>query len=163
MLRLRSLLLIPLLIAAASGCGGGGNPAAPASISGAVTFKGKPVTGGTVAFYTQAGGAAGTSCGIDSDGTYSISDVPAGELIVVVETDSANPEHKQAGGKDADKRTKMMGERTRLDGTPAAGGPATSASEGKYVKIPEKYSKPKTSPLTYTAKAGRQVYNIEMD
>jgi hypothetical protein len=160
----RYFCLIPcLVIVSAFGCGSRVNPQAPAYISGSVTYKGKPVTGGTVQFVTQEGVAV--SGGIDADGTYAVSDVPMGELIVVVETESINPDHKASTGKDADRRTKMMGDRPPPPGQgpgPGAKGGGGTAGEQKYIKIPDQYTKAKTSPLTFTAKAGRQVHTIEL-
>ena len=40
---------------------------------------------------------------------------------------------------------------------------AAVVHEQPYLKIPEKYSNPKTSPLTVTLKSGRQVHNIDLD
>jgi hypothetical protein len=128
-----------------------------------VTYNGKPVTGGTVQFVTKEGVAV--SGGIDAEGTYAVSDVPLGDLIVVVETESINPNQKAAAGKDADRRTKMMGDRQPPSGQgrgPSSGGGGGTAGEQKYIKIPEQYTKAKTSPLTFTSKAGRQVHTIEL-
>lgn len=158
--RLRPHLFVPVILAViAAGCGGN-NPNAPASISGSVSLKGKPVTGGTVQFYAQNGTPYAAT--IASDGTYSVADVPMGELIVCVETESVNPIHKASTGKDADRRESMMAKGQQ---PPAGqgGGSGPSADEPKYVKISDKYAKSKTSPLTYTAKQGRQVHNIELD
>lgn len=153
--------MLPLFcfaLVAVVGCGGRSNPLAPASISGSVSYKGKTVTGGSVQFVTPNG--TPYSSPISLDGTYAISDVPTGEMIIVVETESVNPEHKAATGKDADRRNSMMGGRTGPNGQSGA---ASSGLEAKYVKIPEKYSKAKTSPLTYTVKSGRQVYSVELE
>ena len=157
MLHTRAILLSCLFFfAIAIGCGKV-NPLAPASISGGVTYKGKTVTGGSVNFFTPEG--TPYSASIALDGTYGLSDLPTGEMIVVVETESVNPEHKAATGKDADRRNAMNAQRKGPNGQ----SPAPSGLEPKYVKIPEKYSKSKTSPLTVTVKSGRQVYNVELD
>jgi hypothetical protein len=169
MSRIRPLTVIPFVVAlAALGCGGG-NPAAPASISGSVTLNGKALPGGSVSFFTQAG-STGYTASIGSDGTYSISDVPMGDLIVCVETESANPEQPGTTGnsKDAQRYQQMMGDRRKQgggsggSGGSAGGGAAGGEKAANYVKIDKKFSKPQTSPLTYTAKNGRNVYNIEL-
>lgn len=170
MSRIRPLAVIPFVVAlAALGCGGS-NPAAPASISGSVTLNGKPLPGGSVSFFTQAG-STGYTASIGTDGTYSISDVPMGELIVCVETESANPTQPgtTGGSKDAQRYQQMMGDRRQQAGGPAGGGGGGGAAgaagadkAANYVKIDKKFAKPQTSPLTYTAKNGRNVYNIEL-
>jgi hypothetical protein len=157
----RTYLLLPLFCVSAIaiiGCGSK-NPLAPASVSGAVTYKGKDVQGGTVQFVTPTGTAYSSPIAVD--GTYAVSDLPTGEMAVVVETESVNPELKAASGKDADRRNAMMGQRKGPNGQGGAGD--SSALAPKYTKIPEKYSKSKTSPITYTVKSGRQVYNIELE
>ena len=160
MLRLHHLAFVPVvLVLFLTGCGGG-NSLATASVSGAVTYKGKPVTGGSVVFYP----ASGTpySAVIAADGTYAVSDIPTGEEVVVcVETESINPVQKEAKGKEAGMREKMMGNRPPPPGQGGGSG-GTSPETGIYVKIPEKYSKSKTSPITLPVKAGRQVFNIEL-
>lgn len=163
MLRLRPLLLLPVVaVLAAAGCGGS-NTLAPASVSGSVNYKGKPVTGGQVLFYSGTNGTP-YSATIAPDGTYSIADIPAGELVVCVDTESLSPEQKESAGKDAKRREAMMGNRQPPAGRGGSGGGAAAAeAEGKYVKLPAKYANPKTSPVTYTTKTGRQVYNIELD
>ena len=160
MSRHRVYALIPLFcfsVGAVVGCGGK-NPLAPASISGSVTYQGKTVTGGSVQFVTS--GGTPYSSPISVDGTYAISDLPIGEMVIVVETESANPELKAASGKDADRRNAMMGGRKGPNGQ---GGGTSSGLEPKYLKIPEKYSKSKTTPLSYTVKNGRQVHSIELE
>ncbi len=167
---LASVILGIVLTTLGFGCGGA-NPNAPASVSGSIKYKGKPVTGGTVQYVTKEGTAY--SAPIDGDGTYSISDIPVGELVVTVETESVNPDKKLAGGsgKDAAKYKNMAaGQESQKPPSDRGGGNAGPAVEGtasgdktKYVKIPESYSKAKTSPLTKTVKQGRQVIDVELE
>lgn len=145
------------LLAMTLGCGSK-NVLAPATISGGVSFKGKTLTGGSVSFYTSTG--TPYSASIALDGTYSLADLPVGEMVVCVETESINPDLKASTSGDANRRLAMMGQRK---GPQGQGGPVASGNEPKYMKIPEKYAKQKTSPLTYTVKNGRQVYNIDLD
>jgi hypothetical protein len=94
---------------------------------------------------------------ISPDGTYAVADIPVGELIVVVETESVNPGRKGP--------TETQDYKRRMAAVqPSPNGPSGGAADlSKYVKIPEKYAKEKTTPITYTVKAGRQVYNIELE
>jgi hypothetical protein len=159
MLHKRVLVVLPLFLCsviAVVGCGAK-NPLAPASVSGGVSYKGSSVTGGSVQFVTS--GGTPYSSPIALDGTYAISDIPTGEMAIVVETESVNPALKAATGKDAERRSAMMGGRKG----PNDQGGGSKGLEPKYMKIPEKYSNSKTSPITYTVKSGRQVYNIELE
>lgn len=143
-----ALLLAVVLLGCAK------NKQAPGTVSGSVSYKGQPVKAGTVAFHTKEGTAY--SGQISSDGTYSIVDLPEGELVVTVETESISPNKKASQGKDAEKRTKMMQQ------PPPSGVAAAPDLSSLYTKIPNKYASSKTSPITATIKSGRQVHNIEL-
>jgi hypothetical protein len=143
-----------LLACFALGCGGG-NPNAPANVSGSVTYKGKPVPAGSVQYVTSDGVAY--SSPLAKDGTFSISDVPVGELVIVVETDSAK-EFKAPKDPNTERRMNHQQQRPGSDG----GGAAPEPEAPVYVKIPEKYGKAKTSPLTQTLKVGRNTNQIEL-
>jgi hypothetical protein len=165
---LRSCLcVLPLaFLVVAPGCGSGSNT--NAKISGSVKYKGKPVPGGNVTFFGPDN--VPYSSEIDSDGNYSVSDVPAGELVITVDTESLNSEHKSAV---SDKNKQMAnqyagkmspGPDGERGGGVSVGGSAKKGNEGRtYVKIPEKYQKQKTSPLTFTAKSGRNTHDIELE
>jgi hypothetical protein len=156
MTRVRVLFGASLIFAvAAFGCAK--NPHAPAKVSGSVSYKGNPVKGGTIQFYGSDGAAY--SCQISPDATYSVTDIPEGELVVTVETESINPARKAAvGGKDYERRMSTM-----QPPPPDRAPPPASQLQGFYVKIPEKYGNSKTSPVTVVIKSGRQVRDIELD
>jgi len=145
-------------VVAGAGCGTG-NALAPANISGGVTYNGKTVPGGVVKFVASDG--AQYTGDIGPDGTYSVADVPTGELIVVVDNSNLDPsKHPEMKTADAKRRSSIQ-----MQQPPAGMGPGptgTGADDRKFVKIPEKYSNPKKSPLTLTVKAGRNVYSVEM-
>jgi len=145
------------LAVALAGCSK--NSLAPAKISGSVTYNGQSVKAGSIAFHTPEGIVYGTT--INPDGTYSITDVPTGELVVTVETESLNPAGKKDGGPatpQAGAYKKASSTQEPPPGVVAAGPPPAP----EYTKIPAKYAKPNTSPLTVTIKGGRNVQNIEM-
>ncbi len=137
-----ALLALPLV-----GCTH--NPQAPARVGGRITYKGSPVPAGTVMFHTPDKGIYPGP--LNAEGTYEILDVPTGELVVTVETETINPKKKApdyAGGKGA----KMYAERVAAEGNTAA----LKAPPQQYVRIPPKYADPKQSPLRATLQAGRQ-------
>jgi hypothetical protein len=63
-----------------------------AGISGTVTYKEKPVTGGMVTFTSAKDATETTSCVIGADGRYAIGDAPIGETRVTIDTESLKPE-----------------------------------------------------------------------
>jgi len=154
--RFRVGLCLILLLSLTAGCFQK-NPSAPGKVSGKVTYGGKVVPAGNIAFHHPDKGTYRST--LDSDGTYAITDVPTGEMVVTVETESVNPSKKQPtyGG---DKGSNMYKERLAAEqkkGTAAARTPPQT-----YLKIPAKYANTKTSPLTMTIVAGRQVKEFDL-
>lgn len=127
------------------------NKATPAQVSGSLSYKGEPIKGGTMAFHTSEGTAYAAQ--VSQDGTYVAHDLPEGDLTVTVNTESLKP--APGTGKDAAKRMKMSAQQ------PPPGVASTTPAD-VYVKIPEKYASPKTSPLKATLKAGRQTQNFDL-
>jgi hypothetical protein len=156
MLKVRRGLSVALLLGVIAGCSSG-NPQVPSKVSGMVTYKNAPVTAGTIVFHPESGAPYG--CPLAADGTYEIVDLPSGSLVVTIETESANPTQKvpeYGGGKGS----KDYAERMKAE--KALGMPVKEGTGGQYRKIPPKYANPKTSPLTVTLEAGRQVENFTL-
>jgi hypothetical protein len=139
-------VLLSLCLLSASACskrGGSGT-----DVSGKVSYKGAPVTGGSIQFYPKQGGGSypGT---IKGDGTFAFKGIPfSGEVIVTIETESIK--NSPAGmmkqeGVDPAAMQKMMDS--------MKGGASASAV---YVPIPARYASPKTSPLNETLKQGSE-------
>lgn len=154
-----------LLAATLVGCGGG-VANAPANVSGKVTYKGAPVTGGVVGFFATGTEGGGYSATINPDGTYSTSNVAAGDLTVTVETESLNPNIKQTaytggaskgpGGGGAP----GGGSPKKMSSSPRPGNAAKS--EAVYVKIPGKYAKKDTTTLKATLKPGSNKVDLDL-
>src|SRR5262245_40014712 len=148
----------------------GGNPNAPARVTGKVTYNGAPLTGGSITFHFKEGGSA--SAAIAADGTYSAIDISAGEAVVTVETESVNPdkkkvEYRSTGGAGGG----MYGKKSSGGGGASGGGkgaamsPApegTPSSQTVYVKIPKRYSEVANSGLSATLKRGRQTHDVPL-
>jgi hypothetical protein len=142
------VLVTGLGLLGVSGCGGRGTSSAT-DVSGKVSFKGAPVTGGSIQFHPKQGGGAypGT---INSDGTFSFKGIPfSGEVIVTIETESIKNSPaglmKRQTGADPAALKKMM--------ESMQGGKGSSSI---YVQIPAKYGNPKSSPLTEILKQGSE-------
>jgi hypothetical protein len=123
----------------AGGCGVGGDN--PASVSGRVTFNGKPVTSGVVVL-VGAGGKASDPGTVQPDGAFSIAKSPAGKVKVafdnptpprvVNEPGVANPEAKEQ-----------------------------AETAARYTPTPQQYKNPDQSGVTLDLKAGKNE-NIEI-
>lgn len=144
----RNLIGIVAMFSVLGGCGPGSNPNAPATISGKVTYKGAPVSGGTLYFHAE-GIVYPTS--IDNDGTYLGRDFPVGDMVVTVDTETVNPARK---GTSYDPQAAKMEEYK-----PPEGVTVTTAT---YVKIPAKYADKTKSGLKVTITPGKQVKDIEL-
>jgi len=116
-----------------------------AVVSGKVTYKGAPVTGGKVTFHSPTAGPVPGP--INPDGTYSFGGVAPGEMKVTVETESA----RQAASMDY---TKMM--------KPPAGMKESATPTPVYVPIPAKYANEATTPLTVKVASGNNTINLEL-
>jgi hypothetical protein len=150
----RLILILPLLVALAAGCGKG-NPNAPASISGKVTYKSKPVTGGMITFHTNDAGI--NQVPIMPDGTYSYEGLPVGELKVSIDTEALNPDRKKGQQYGGAQGKNMMSPGPEGVGKAPAGPPGMTEGtlQGEYVKIPPKYRDKATSGLTVTLSKGQ--------
>jgi hypothetical protein len=145
----RIWVALALVLALVCGCGGKGSSTS-AKVSGQVTFKGKPVGGGTITFYPESGGQyQGT---IDADGAYYATDLPPGDALVAIETDSVKAMHATPAGMEQGHK-RVNSPLVSQEASPPA---------GEYVKLPAKYAKPKLSGLSVTLAAGRQTKNFEL-
>jgi hypothetical protein len=153
-LKSRLVLALPLCLFVVFGCDKT-NSSTPASVSGKVTYKGEPVSGGVLMFNPKPGTAGVVSSTIlNPDGTYSVAQAPSGEFTVTVDTEFLNPDKKTqaypgSGGKAMPSSTPPPSK-------------APPGAEGKYVKIPKKYSDAKTSTLTAKLTSGKQTVNFEL-
>ncbi|HEX5273377.1 MAG TPA: hypothetical protein VFW33_22930 [Gemmataceae bacterium] len=145
-LRLTALAAALLAAGALGGCSGSGTKTSV--VSGKVTYKGAPVTGGELKFYPEGGEPVlGT---INADGTFNTMGVPPGHVTVTVDTEPLKGP-KGAGGD----YTKMA--RGREGFKP----PETGGHTPVYVQIPHKYKDPKTSGLSVDVKQGK-TENVEL-
>lgn len=127
-------LIVTMLVLA--GC-------APAvgTVTGKVKVKGKPLTGGQISFIPKTGGAFTEN--IQSDGTYTFTGIPTGEVMIVV---IPPPPPVQA---DSKMKSKLE---TRTDA------PQTTSE----VKIPVEYTDPSKSPLRHTVEVGSHTKDVEI-
>jgi hypothetical protein len=129
-----------------AGCG----PAAPptGTVSGLVTYKGQPLTAGTVTFRNDDKGLVAGGLLLGSDGRYELlsggrKQIPVGEYTVVIsppETYLPNAAEQEAG---------------------TASSPAPTPAD-VLRQIPKKYRAPQTSGLKFTVNPGSNTFDIDM-
>jgi hypothetical protein len=139
-----------MLVAFGAAVFAAGCDAPKGTVTGFVKYKDKIVKGGTVTFVAK-GGASGSSP-IAEDGSYTVSNIPVGDVQITVETASMKPSGMDVGHKYK----------------PPPGAPPEAAagmggkSKDRYVQIPDSYNNPSTSGLTYTVKSGNQEFPIDL-
>jgi hypothetical protein len=148
-------LVLGLAIVGLPGCGQG-----KGSVSGTVKYNGQPLKFGTVQIESSAGSVHfGT---INSDGTYSVDDVPSGPARVAVSAVDENAVVKAA----QDLSAKSRGGLGRLGKKGGAGAPQTgnvvAADDPGFSAIPVHYSDFAQSGLTVEVNSGKTSYDIEL-
>ena len=143
-----------LLAFAANGCGP--DYKAVANVRGTVKMGKQHLTTGTVMFHNKDGRTASAS--ILPDGKYVLPDAPIGECTVTV-TVPFSP-------LDPSIRAKMQGKFKLKDGSDSPDGgpkiPIMGEMPKQIVPIPDRFSKPETSGLTYKVEKGEHVYDIQL-
>jgi hypothetical protein len=152
----RLSFIAPLFLVLLLGCNKA-NPNAPASVKGRVKYQGNLVTAGTVIFHPSEGGAF-FRCIIKPDGTYSQTDLTTGEMVVTIETDSADKDRKMptyGGGRGKPGQGQPQQVQSPVQQGAQQGG-------GEYVRIPKKYAKKELSNLTRKVEKGENTFDFEL-
>jgi hypothetical protein len=149
------LLVLPLL--GPSGCTAG-KPGL-GTVTGRVTYRGQPVTGGSITFVAApaAAGEGRYTFGVDAHGSYFASQLPVGVFHIAIETESAKNR-----GNPADMLKKMRpppGVQVPAVLTPS---PEAAANMPRYMKLPARYAKAETSGLSLTVAEGRQRMDFDL-
>jgi hypothetical protein len=134
--------LIALAGLLASGCG-----ANTSTLVGKVTYKGKPVVGGSVIVYCPDKQIVRGIIG--PDGSYSIPNVPHGSAVVTVQSPARVP----------------AGLRMKQTLPPSTGGPippTVDVNDTARVLIPQKYALPEESGLSVVVDRGQVTYDIDL-
>jgi hypothetical protein len=165
----------------AGGCGPGVKDRG--IVHGKVTFRGEPLTVGTVQFVTSDNRTG--SAMIKEDGTYEMPDAPVGEVQIAVTVPvkggistamkggpggvgtkgapgGVGTMPPGAGGGSGGKIAPKAPEGVLGGGDGYKMGPPPTLDLTKAVRIPDKYAKPETSGLTYTVTRGDQTHDIPL-
>jgi len=166
------LIAVSPLLLLTTGCSSEG------SISGTISFEGKPLTGGKVLFWTSTGSQ---TADIQQDGTYTIPKIATGSAKIAVDTSSARG--PASSGTNPMMGSGMMpnkglppgglkdGQPKNMQPSKGADLPAAMADTPLYntpakrapaQKIPDNYADPEKSGLTYTIVSGPQTHNIDL-
>lgn len=124
-----------LIVGLTAGCGGG---PATGEVSGTVTYDGKVVEHGSIAFYPEDGKGSATG-GAITDGKYSVSKVPVGTAKVRISGAKDMKEHKMSYDAKAPP-------------------PPVTSSE----LLPPKYSDDKSTELKYDVQSGVQTKDFTL-
>ena len=90
LVRSLSLTWVCLALAVLPGCGDNSK----GRVTGKVTYKGAPVTGGMIALTPSSGSGSAFTIPIQADGSFNAKDVPLGQMGVAISTDGV----PEAGG-----------------------------------------------------------------
>jgi hypothetical protein len=134
---------LALLALICAGCGSG-----TTTVSGRVTYQGKPIPGGSIVLYCADKQIVHAILG--ADGTYTIPDVPRGEAVITIQTPQPKPY--------------MI--KHRLNLPPAVNGPAPAVVEPargeEVVQLPLRYTLPEESGLTVMVEGKNLTHDIDL-
>jgi hypothetical protein len=146
MSRRHRLIVMGVLAALVCSCAGG-CASRTATVTGRVTYRGKPVTNGCVLVYCSDKQIARGNIG--ADGTYSIPNVPVGSSAVTVQSHARVP----------------AGLRLPQNLPPSSGGPIAPIVEHtdtQRISIPQRYALPEESGLSVVVEDGPVTFDIDL-
>jgi len=143
------------------------------TVYGKVTYDGKPVTHGIITFHPEKGNGIPVDI---VDGEYKAEKVPAGPVIVTVDTTLKRKEWKKLkeevdkGNSGGMPTVVAKGKDAKVDTSSKPGmeemGKRSKENWEKIkdmIDVPDKYADPKTSNKSYTITSGSQEINIELE
>jgi len=139
-IHLRNWLVLPIVVIAACGCGN------TATVTGKVTYKGRPVTYGSVIFLSA--DRTARSGVIEPDGSYAVEGVsPGGVKIAVIS-------HDPSRGRS------VKSEHSPRPGKKRASAPKTTFNG--WFPLPPRFEDPESSGLVCTVGSGQVSYDIDL-
>ncbi len=130
------------------GCGG---QSKKGGLSGTIKYKGQPVNGATLTLYPASGAGEGIPIIVAQDGTFSSTDIPAGDYKVVVEPSAGSAGTPSLKGVAADKQAEAQRKLQQAEGGSAP-----------TIPFPDKYKQPTTTDLRITVAKGQQKQDLEL-
>jgi hypothetical protein len=140
-------------------------------IAGKVLQKdGKPLPGGTVTFFPEAGGgtAMPVAAIVKADGTYDAPAVPVGPVKITVSNATLDPKAATAPftrppAKGAGNLPKYIGPPKDALKDKELPDPGRPPAEGTYVRIDSRYAHADRSGLRYEVTRGNQTHDIQLE
>lgn len=123
------------------GCGGQQS----GTVTGQVSFGGKPITFGVITFVAEKGEPKVSNASI-WEGKYSFEKIPVGTVKVLIQSLPASKPGTPPKGT-----------------APVVSSEPTKEVKGPFVPIPAKYSREETSGLTYTVVSGNQTKDFNLE
>jgi hypothetical protein len=124
-----------------------------AEVSGTVTYKGEPIPGGNISFFSTDGDAVDSSPIID--GKYTLHHAPVGQVSIAVR--SGGRTMPGAGGKGMPEGMRKYAADKRAQTVPEGDNPPP-----KLIELPQKYADHTNSGLSYEVKPGPQIYDFDL-
>jgi hypothetical protein len=128
------------------------------NVFGNVTFRGKPVVGGTIILLSADNRTYPAR--IQADGSYRIASVPRGHIAVAVQGDEVRPPPRPAPG--AKTKDAFGFNEAKADDERKAGSAPPSPTTGPVLKIPASYGDPGRSGLSFELELPEQEYSIDL-
>jgi len=158
-IRILPILCVVLVFVALPGCGKKVPPTG--EVSGTVTFKGKPLPEGVVAFVNTEEGRRGE--GSIKDGQYTVPNAPVGPCGVEVVVNIA----PVASGRSVsmEKRMRQKFEQAKQRGADIGGDISfepLNTKKSEAVQIPLRYANAKVSGISCTVEKGAQTFDITL-
>jgi hypothetical protein len=141
------LVLLAAVMLFLAGCDKGKKPL---MVSGKISYKGKPLGGGTIKFHSSMEGAGVVPGNIKPDGTFSFG-APAGQSRITIETESVRDVARKGGN-----YMKMPGAKI------PEGMKVSDSPDPTYVSIPKKYADPNTSGLTWDVNSTNKTKDFDL-
>jgi hypothetical protein len=150
---------VSLVLICAVGCGG-----ARGSVAGKVTFRGQPVMAGSVVMCGSDKRPATSA--IEENGTYSLEDVPVGQVQVAVVSPNPAIAANRSKALAIVAKAKAKAKATdKFDYEAIVPQEASAGSEGpkkRWVRLPKDVEFPDRSGITTTIRPGENTFNIEL-
>jgi hypothetical protein len=151
----------------AAGCGAG-----TGTVSGKVTYLGKPVPAGRITFRPADPKQNTVSADLDADGNFPPVALPTGEVTVSIDNREFEPQPAMGSGVPAGISlppeiarkigAKATGPAPEVDPAKTADPPRPRGTGARYLRIPEKYYDTASSGLTFQVVGGGQTKNFEL-
>jgi hypothetical protein len=157
--RFGPLLPVVLVGLEVLGCGG-----SRGTVSGQVTYQGKPLPGGLVTFQPAGPNERAITAVLDEEGNYQVV-LPVGEVRIAVDNRELEPRSQPDVGLPRDlppEARKRLAAAKASAPVPKSQASTSGTGSGRYVKIPDKFHDVSKSDLKFTVEPGSHTHDIDL-